>query len=986
MSLKSMIRGSMFLLMVAATTVPASAQGVGAIGGSVTDASGGVLPGVTVTLSSVAGGVGSNQTSVTNGEGAYQFLRLAPGTYTVKAELQGFRPAEQRGIVVNSDVTARADLKLEIGSLAEGVTVSGEAPLLDTTTALRQTVISRDALEAMPNRTDVWAIAKMLPGVTLSKVDVGGSEGFLQSSATLHGTAGENKYLIDGLDVSSLDGTATIATMYLDPYAFQETNFMMGAGSAENSNGGLTFNMVTRTGTNQLHGGITYNVGPTSWVNTDNVSDTVEAQLLSTVPAKVLAANPGLSPNANVTKWFDFGASLSGPVKKDKLWYSLTYHAQRFNDYKLGNYNLDGTQVLDDNLMWTSSEKLAWQVTKSAQLSYFNNLQYKIIGHRGGGTFGDSRARQYNFKYPDVHQVKFTTPIRSKLVLDASYNRFRADDCFCMRPEIKIGDVATNDTTLLSQTIALPTYEGRGMFRDQVRGSGSYFAGSHDLRFGYEGVKGGEKSRFWSVSGMRANFANNVPVSVNTYALPVPPNATPAGDGVGYTYELWSIDNGAYLQDRWTVARRFVVNAGVRFETQSSYVPRTCRDVSTMPSFVQSALPASAATCYDQTNAPSFRNVSPRLNTVWDVRGDGKTAVKFAVNRYDQPINISVISRLNPVAVTSDTRTWTPCAAGQTTGCDLNGDLIPQVNELGASSGFVFAGANAKYSANADGTGQLKRPISNEYTAELQQQLPLNLVLSVGYTHRETRRNIGQANQAVLPSQWIGPQTVVSSTAVNAGIPANQATVVVFGRPSTASANLFFNSTLSDTTYDGADITLNKRMSNHFSVTGGATFGKTEQASAGGDLNNPNVTKNPYFLGGITSGDRPWSYRMSGVVDLPWAFQASGTGVVQAGATEQTTVQILGADGATLGNGVTTLTVNTNHIGDVRYPVLTQLDLSLRRNFRLNGKSFSPRLDVFNATNESTFTTWGTQLGPNYHIPTGIQRGRVVKLSLSADF
>src|SRR5580765_5407712 len=103
MSLKSMIRGSMFLLMVAATTVPASAQGVGAIGGSVTDASGGVLPGVTVTLSSVAGGVGSNQTSVTNGEGAYQFLRLAPGTYTVKAELQGFRPAEQRGIVVNSD-------------------------------------------------------------------------------------------------------------------------------------------------------------------------------------------------------------------------------------------------------------------------------------------------------------------------------------------------------------------------------------------------------------------------------------------------------------------------------------------------------------------------------------------------------------------------------------------------------------------------------------------------------------------------------------------------------------------------------------------------------------------------------------------------------------------------------------------------------------------------------------------------------------------
>ena len=146
------------------------------------------------------------------------------------------------------------------------------------------------------------------------------------------------------------------------------------------------------------------------------------------------------------------------------------------------------------------------------------------------------------------------------------------------------------------------------------------------------------------------------------------------------------------------------------------------------------------------------------------------------------------------------------------------------------------------------------------------------------------------------------------------------------------------------------------------------------------------MTQNPYFLGGITSGDRPWSYRMSGTVELPWAFQVSATQVVQAGATEQTTVQILAADGATLGSGVSTLSVNTNQIGDVRYPVLTQLDLSIRRNFRFNGRSFSPRVDIFNATNDSTFTTWGTQLGPNYHIPTGIQRGRVIKASVSATF
>ena len=274
--------------------VPAKAQGVGSVGGTVADASGGVLPGVNVTITAADGGLGSGQTTVTNDQGVYQFTRLVPGIYVVKAELQGFRPAEQRNIQVNSDQVARADLTLEIGTLAEGVTVSGEAPLLDTSTALKQTVISRDVLEALPNRTDVWSIARVIPGVVMSKVDVGGTEQFLQSSASVRGNANENKFTIDGMDVSSLDGNASIATMYLDPYAFQETNFMMGAGSAENSNGGLTFNMVTRSGTNQFHGGALYNgtFGPLA--DAQNFDEEMEKQLLAAVPPLALQANPGI--------------------------------------------------------------------------------------------------------------------------------------------------------------------------------------------------------------------------------------------------------------------------------------------------------------------------------------------------------------------------------------------------------------------------------------------------------------------------------------------------------------------------------------------------------------------------------------------------------------------------------------------------------------------------------------------------------------------
>src|SRR5260221_9260587 len=238
------------LTLLVGSATPALAQGVGAIGGTVLDASGAVLPGASVTLSSAQGTVGSNQETTSDARGAYQFTRLVPGTYIVTATMQGFRPAEQRNIGVSSDQTAWADLTLAIGQLEEGVVVSGEAPLLDTTSALKQTVLSQDVLQALPNRIDVWSITRVIPSVVASKVDVGGSESFQQSGITVHGTSNENGYYIDGMNVSSTQSSGSIATFYLDPYAFEEANFRSGNGPAETSTGGLGFNTISRTCTN----------------------------------------------------------------------------------------------------------------------------------------------------------------------------------------------------------------------------------------------------------------------------------------------------------------------------------------------------------------------------------------------------------------------------------------------------------------------------------------------------------------------------------------------------------------------------------------------------------------------------------------------------------------------------------------------------------------------------------------------------------------
>jgi len=127
---------------------------------------------VSVSLSNPRGSIGGNQETVTDARGRFNSSGSSRGSTRSKADLAGFRSALQENIVVNADVTARVDLKLEIGTLSEGITVKGESPLLDTTSALKQTVLSREVLDSLPNRIDVWSVARVIPSVVLSKLDV----------------------------------------------------------------------------------------------------------------------------------------------------------------------------------------------------------------------------------------------------------------------------------------------------------------------------------------------------------------------------------------------------------------------------------------------------------------------------------------------------------------------------------------------------------------------------------------------------------------------------------------------------------------------------------------------------------------------------------------------------------------------------------------------------------------------------------------------
>ena len=162
----------------------ASAQQTGTLSGVVRDAQGGVLPGVTVSVSSPVL-IGGARTTTTGDTGTYQFTGLAPGPYEVRYELSGFTTLRRDDIRLQVAQTTRLDVELAVGNLQETVTVSGESPIVDVSSTTTQTNISKELYEAIPTGRNPWVMAGLVPGVVTGRLDVGGTEG-MQHTTSKH--------------------------------------------------------------------------------------------------------------------------------------------------------------------------------------------------------------------------------------------------------------------------------------------------------------------------------------------------------------------------------------------------------------------------------------------------------------------------------------------------------------------------------------------------------------------------------------------------------------------------------------------------------------------------------------------------------------------------------------------------------------------------------------------------------------------------------
>src|SRR6059036_301487 len=221
----------------------------GKTNGRISDPSGAVLPGVTVTLKSPA--IQGARNVLTDETGNYRFILLPPGTFSVTYELPGFKTLIREGVIVQVGVTTTVNVSLEVSAVAETITVAGESPVVDVQNASLGVNFNQSMLRDIPNARDIWVILSQTPGVIVTRSDVGGSTMGTQATYRSFGMQGQNWVNLDG--IVTTEGTAA-AGFYMDYGAFQEVQISPAANAAEVPISGAFINTVVKTGGNDLRG------------------------------------------------------------------------------------------------------------------------------------------------------------------------------------------------------------------------------------------------------------------------------------------------------------------------------------------------------------------------------------------------------------------------------------------------------------------------------------------------------------------------------------------------------------------------------------------------------------------------------------------------------------------------------------------------------------------------------------------------------------
>jgi hypothetical protein len=242
--------------VVCALAIPTLAQAQASIAGVVKDASGGVLPGVTVEAASPAL-IEKTRRVLSDSNGQYRIVDLRPGDYAVTFTLQGFTTVKREGITLQGSMTATVNADLRVGAVEETITVAAQPPIVDVQGVQQQRVLGKDVIDTLPTGRTTTNLAVLVPGMVLSTTfsgesqDVGGNTGDVMQSVAIHGGRGADlRRMVDGLSMQSFGPDSSAFSP--NSGMIQEVVVDVAAGSAEQSTGGVRINIVPRDGGNNF--------------------------------------------------------------------------------------------------------------------------------------------------------------------------------------------------------------------------------------------------------------------------------------------------------------------------------------------------------------------------------------------------------------------------------------------------------------------------------------------------------------------------------------------------------------------------------------------------------------------------------------------------------------------------------------------------------------------------------------------------------------
>jgi hypothetical protein len=788
----------------------AEAQTNASIAGVVRDPSGAVLPGVTVEVSSPAL-IEKVRTVVTDGTGQYKSVELKPGTYAVTFALAGFNSFRREGIELTTGFNATVNAELRVGDLSETITVAGSTPVVDIQNVRQQVVISREVVDTIPSGKYFQNLATLIPGVTLSRAvvgtgqDVGGQAGQGSASMAIHGgRANDMELLVDGMSTASWNRLDSSIITFTDGNIAEYAVEVAGK-SAEAETAGVRVNMIPREGSNVFKGSFFANFANPS-LQYRNITDELRAR--------------GLPAANRVKLLWNVNPTFGGPIRQDKLWFFASYTRWRSDNYIGGvfynanpasfTYTPDTTrQGYNDQITDDAGIRLTWQATRWNKMSVYYDMNKNCNCHFLVTPNVSPEAGVVSTATAHLIQATSTMPLTNRFLVEAGFSTLPQDKAFAPDPTA-VAPQITEQARGFSYRSRANLYREENFQNRTLRASASYVTGGHAAKVGFTAVFGLATANNYDPFGNVAYAVlNGNPQSVTYYGYPTPQE------------DYMRPNLGVYAQDQWAL-KRLTVNLGLRFDYLRTGYP----DGSIPPTqFVP------VTRTFSGMELLNWKSLSPRMGMAYDLFGNGRTAFKASLGKYQLADGLSRRT-LNPAVQNNSTvRVWT----------DPNGDRIVQGNpldpnangELGRSTNasFGLAVLNARYDQDW-AKGFNVRAYNWEMSAGVQHELLPRVAVNVSYFRRWFGNFEQVDNLAVEPSDY-DPYCVTAP--VDSRLPGGggQRVCDLFDlKPS--KVGQVNNVTTSTAKYgkqrehwNGMDFTTNARLGNGMVLQGGISTGKT---------------------------------------------------------------------------------------------------------------------------------------------------------------